>query len=86
MSVSFLSENRAMQTIRARVAFHSRQHAFDKRMQQITGSEAPVKMEQLSELYAFWGDPINAVDEQFLRSCVAEVNAAEGPILLAGAS
>ena len=75
-----------MQTIRARVAFHSRQHAFDKRMQQITGSEAPVTTEQLSELYAFWGDPISAADEQFLRSCLAEANLAEGPIMLAGAS
>jgi hypothetical protein len=86
MSVSFLSENRTMQTIRARVAFHSRQHAFDKRMQQLTGSDAPVTTEQLSELYAFWSDPISPADEQFLRSCLAEVNAAEGPILLSGAS
>jgi hypothetical protein len=75
-----------MQTIRARVAFHSRQHAFDKRMQQIASAEGPVSTEQLSELYAFWGDPISAIDEQFLRSCLAEANAAEGPILLAGAS
>ncbi len=86
MSVSFLTENRAMQTIRARVAFHSRQHGFDKRMQQVVSSEATFGTSEISELYAFWGDPLTAADEQFMRSAVAEANAAEGPILLAGAS
>lgn len=86
MSVSFLSENRTMQTIRARVAFHSRQHGFDKRMQQVISSEAAFGTSEISELYAFWGDPLSAADEQFLRSALAEANAAEGPILLAGAS
>ena len=86
MSVSFLTENRTMQTIRDRVAFHSRQHGFDKRMQQIIGSEAAFGIGELAELYAFWGDPLSAADEQFLRSALAEANAAEGPILLAGAS
>jgi hypothetical protein len=86
MSVSFLTENRAMQTIRARVAFHSRQHGFDKRMQQLLGSESAFGISEISELYAFWGDPLSHADEQFLRSALAEANAAEGPILLSGAS
>lgn len=86
MSVSFLTENRTMQTIRARVAFHSRQHGFDKRMQQLLSSDATFGTGEISELYAFWGDPLSAADEQFLRSALAETNAAEGPILLAGAS
>jgi len=86
MSVSFLSENSTMQTIRARVAFHSRQHGFDKRMQQIISSEGSFGTSEISELYAFWGDPLSAADEQFLRSTLAEAAAAEGPILLAGAS
>ncbi len=86
MSVSFLTENRTMQTIRARVAFHSRQHGFDKRMQQLLSSEASFGMNEISELYAFWGDPLSPADEQFLRSALAEARAAEGPILLAGAS
>ena len=86
MSVSFLTENKTMQTIRARVAFHSRQHGFDKRMQQVVSSEAAFGTSEISELYAFWGDPLSAADEQFLRSTLAEANAAEGPILLAGAS
>ncbi len=86
MSVSFLTENRAMQTIRARVAFHSRQHGFDKRMQQVVSSDATFGIGEISELYAFWGDPLSAADEQFLRSALAEANAAEGPVLLAGAS
>lgn len=86
MSVSFLAENKTMQTIRARVAFHSRQHGFDKCMQQIAHSEHPVNVALITELYAFWGDPLTPADEQFLRSCLAEVNAAQGPVLLAGAS
>ena len=86
MSVSFLTENRTMQTIRARVAFHSRQHGFDKRMQQLLGSESAFSINDISELYAFWGDPLSNADEQFLRSALAEANAAEGPILLSGAS
>lgn len=86
MSVSFLSENKTMQTIRARVAFHSRQHGFDKCMQQITNAEQPINASLLAELYAFWGDPLSATDEQFLRSALAEAEAADGPILLAGAS
>ena len=86
MSVSFLTENRTMQTIRARVAFHSRQHGFDKRMQQIVSSDASFGTSEMSELYAFWGDPLSAADEQFLRSALAEAKAAEGPVLLAGAS
>ena len=86
MSVSFLSENRTVQTIRARVAFHSRQHGFDKRMQQLLSSDAAFSTNELSELYAFWGDPLGPSDEQFLRSALAEANAAEGPILLSGAS
>jgi hypothetical protein len=86
MSVSFLTENRTMQTIRARVAFHSRQHGFDKRMQQVISTEATFGTTEISELYALWGDPLTAADEQFLRSALAEANAAEGPILLAGAS
>jgi hypothetical protein len=75
-----------MQTIRARVAFHSRQHGFDKRMQQILTPDQPISGTQLAELYAFWGDPLSARDEQFLRSCLAEASAARGPILLAGAN
>ncbi|TNF90434.1 MAG: hypothetical protein EP301_01125 [Gammaproteobacteria bacterium] len=86
MSVSFLTANKTMQTIRDRVAFHSRQHGFDRRMQQITGSEASFRIGDLAELYAFWGDPLSAADEQFLRSALAAANAAEGPILLSGAS
>ncbi len=86
MSVSFLAENKTMQTIRARVAFHSRQHGFDKCMQRITNSDQPINAAQIAELYAYWGDPLSAADEQFLRSCLAEVEMANGPILLAGAS
>lgn len=86
MSVSFLAENKTMQTIRARVAFHSRQHGFDKCMQQITNSTQPINAAQIADLYAFWGDPLSAADEQFLRSCLAEVEMANGPIMLAGAS
>ena len=86
MSVSFLAENRTMQTIRARVAFHSRQHGFDKRMLELTSRESSITPTLLAELYAYWGDPLSPADEQFLRSCVAEVTRAEGPVLLSGAS
>ena len=86
MSVSFLSENKTMRTIRARVAFHSRQHGFDKCMQQILVPEQNISGNQLAELYAHWGDPLTAADETFLRSCLAEAGAASGPIMLCGAS
>ncbi|MEM8767423.1 MAG: hypothetical protein AAGE43_08275 [Pseudomonadota bacterium] len=86
MSVSFLAENKAMQTIRARVAFHSRQHGFDKRMLDLTSPGSSITPTLLAELYAYWGDPLSPANEQFLRSCVAEVTKAEGPVLLSGAS
>lgn len=86
MSVSFLAENKTMQTIRARVAFHSRQHAFDKCMLQMLDADQRPTGTQIAELYAYWGDPLTPSDEQFLRSCVAEVNAASGPVMLCGAS
>ncbi len=86
MAVSFLAENKTMQTIRARVAFHSRQHGFDKCMQQILDPEQAVTGSLLADLYAYWGDPLTPGDEQFLRSCLAEAGAARGPVLLAGAS
>lgn len=86
MSVSFLTENKAMQTIRARVAFHSRQHGFDKCMQQIVNPELAISSAMLAELYAFWGDPLSASDETFLRSCVAEAGNVTGPIVQCGAS
>lgn len=86
MAVSFLAENRTMQTIRARVAFHSRQHGFDKCMQQILDPDAQITGTQIAELHAYWGDPLSAADEQFLRSCLAEAASASGAILLAGAN
>lgn len=86
MSVSFLAENRTMQTIRARVAFHSRQHGFDKCMQQILDPDQQITGTHVAELHAYWGDPLSAADEQFLRSCLAEAASAGGSILLAGAN
>lgn len=86
MSVSFLTENKTMQTIRARVAFHSRQHGFDKCMQQLLDPDQAINASLIAELYAYWGDPLTPADEHFMRSCVAEAGTAEGPILLAGAS
>lgn len=86
MSVSFLAESRTMQTIRARVAFHSRQHGFDKCMQRILSPSETISGSVIAELYAFWGDPLTPADEQFLRSCLAETGSARGAILLSGAS
>lgn len=86
MSGSFLTGNRTMQGIRARVAFHSRQYGLDRRMQQLVASRDPITPTTLAELYALWGDPLSAADEQFLRSCVAEATHADGPILLCGSS
>jgi hypothetical protein len=86
MSVSFLSENKTMQTIRARVAFHSRQHGFDKCMQQIIAADGSIPGSLIAELYAYWGDPLSTSDEGYLRSCIAELRNSEGPVLLCGAS
>jgi hypothetical protein len=86
MSVSFLAENKTMQTIRARVAFHSRQHGFDKCMLDILSPNQNISGSQLAELYAFWGDPLTSSDENFLRSCLAEASTVSGPIMLCGAS
>jgi hypothetical protein len=85
MAVSFL-ENKTMQTIRARVAFHSRQHGFDKCMQQILNPELSMSGSRIAELYAFWGDPLSPSDESFIRSCMAEAGNVTGPIVQCGAS
>jgi len=82
----FLRDNKAMQTIRARVAFHSRQHGFDKCMKQILGGTQPrIPASQIANLYAYWGDPLRPSDENYLRSCLTQVNASKGPILQCGA-
>ena len=86
MPVSFLTENKTMQTIRARVAFHSRQHALDKCMQQLLIPAERSPGSEIAELYAYWGDPLTPSDEQFLRSCIAEVKISTGPVMLCGAS
>ena len=86
MPAGFLTENKTMQIIRSRVAFHSRQHEFDKCMQQIVASPEPLPGSLIAELYASWGDPLSSSDESFMRSCVSELNSATGPVLLCGAS
>jgi hypothetical protein len=86
MSVSFLAENRSVQTLRARVAFHSRQHGIDRSIQQLLKTGEPLSGSRTAELYALWGDPLSPADEQFLRSCLAEARSARGPILQCGAS
>jgi hypothetical protein len=86
MAVSFLSENKTVQLIRDRVAFHSRQHGFDRSMQRILAANQAIPGSLIAELYAHWGDPLSASDEAFLRSCIAELDTATGPVLLCGAS
>ena len=86
MSVSFLAENRTVQTLRAQVAFHSRQHGFDRCMKLILDPDRQISGSQIAELHAHWGDPLSPADEQFLRSCLAEAASASGGILLAGAN
>lgn len=86
MNVGFLKDNRAIETIRARVAFHSRQHGFDRCMQRIVeGTQLPVPSSLLADLFAYWGDPLGPRDESYLRSCLAEVTATDGAILQCGA-
>jgi hypothetical protein len=85
MSVSFLADNPAVQAIRARVAFHSRQHGIDRCLQQLLKADADPSSSLLAELYALWGDPLTPADEQFLRSCLAEARNSSGPILVCGA-
>jgi len=86
MSVSFLAENKIMQSIRARLAFYGRQHGIDKCLQVLLHPDKTLSGSQLAELYALWGDPLTPSDEQFLRSCLAEAGTATGPIMLCGAN
>ncbi len=84
----FLGDNGAMQTIRARVAFHTRQHAFDRAAKQLVASDpgAAATDRLVASLYASWGDPLSQADERFLRSCLSETRSAERAVLQCGAS
>lgn len=83
----FLGDNGAMQTIRARVAFHTRQHGFDRAAKAlIKGAGSAATDRLVADLYAYWGDPLSQRDERFLRSCLAEAERADGPILQCGTS
>jgi len=83
----FLGENKAMQTIRARLAFHARQNAFDRTAKRLIQGTPPAATDRLvAELYAYWGDPLNQADERFLRSCLAEAQRAEHAVLQCGTS
>ena len=84
---SLLGDHNAMRTIRARVAFHTRLHAFDRAAQQlIAGSNVAATERLAAELFAAWGDPLQPADERFLRSALAEARAADGAILQCGSS
>jgi hypothetical protein len=83
----FLGDGKAMQTIRARVAFHTRQRGFDRSVKALkSGNSAAATDRLVADLFAYWGDPLQQSDERFLRSCLAEAQAAEGPILQCGTS
>lgn len=80
-----LGDNGAMQTIRSRVAFHTRQHGFDRAAKQLVAGADPAATDRLvADLYAAWGDPLSQADERFLRSCMAEAGRAERAILQCG--
>jgi hypothetical protein len=82
-----LGDNSAMQTIRARVAFHTRQHGFDRAAKQlVAGSNVAATDRLVADLFAYWGDPLQQSDERFMRSCLAEARVADGPILQCGTS
>lgn len=82
-----LGDNKAMQTIRARLAFHVRQNAFDRTAKRLIQGTPPAATDRLvAELFAYWGDPLNQSDERFLRSCLAEVQNAQRAVLQCGTS
>lgn len=93
MSVGNLQNSRILQTMRAKaqkvrgsVAFHSRQHGFDRCIQRIVhGQEQPISGSLIAEAFAHWGDPLSASDESYLRSCLSEIAATNGAILQCGA-
>ncbi len=82
-----LADNNAMRTIRARVAFHTRQHGFDRAAHQLVAGNNIAATERLAaQLFAHWGDPLAQADERFLRSVLAEARAADGAVLQCGTS
>lgn len=38
------------------------------------------------DLYGLWGDPLDPARESYVRSCLAEFNDADGPVLVSGAN
>jgi hypothetical protein len=84
---SLLADNSAMRTIRARLAFHTRQHGFDRAARQLASGADIADTERLAaQLFAHWGDPLQPADERFLRSVLAEARAADGAILQCGST
>lgn len=80
-----LVKSESLQALRAKAAFHSRQHSFDQAMRKmLKHRDGRVADSIVADLYAHWGDPLSQNDEVYVRSCLAEATAADGAILQCG--
>ena len=82
-----LDQSERLQALRAKAAFHGRQHSFDQAMRKLLKStDGRIADSIVADLYANWGDPLAPNVEVYLRSCLAEASAADGAILQCGTS
>jgi hypothetical protein len=76
-----------MRALRDQAALFERYRGFDRCMRKLSvGDDQPVPMGPIAELYAHWGDPLSQSSESYVRSCLAQVARARGPIVQCGSS
>ncbi|MEZ5557580.1 MAG: class I SAM-dependent methyltransferase [Pseudomonadales bacterium] len=81
-----LGKGAGLHAMRARTAAYARQIALDRCLRRLAGGDPDTLPAGLvTELYAHWGDPLDEPGEGFLRSCLAELKLADGPVLQCGA-
>lgn len=80
-----LRTQKGMRALRAQAAVFERFRGFDRCMRRLTVSPGePMPLTAAAELFAHWGDPLSQNDESYLRSCLAEAERADGPIVQCG--
>lgn len=72
---------------RTRAAGEKRMVAIHRSMQRLIGTEENTRSgDAAADLYAHWGDPLDATRESFVRSCMKQYRESEGNIVMSSAN
>jgi len=78
---------KGLRVLREQAQVFERYRGFDRCMRKLSfADDQPVPLALVTELHAHWGDPLSQSEESYLRSCLAQAAAAQGPIVQCGAN